>query len=113
MAQAHAAYGQFLAQTGDAAGAVASIRQALAYDPTWVTLRVEYARALVAAGDLMAAEREIDAAAKLLPPSPRVELVRGDVLAARGDAAGARAAWQRGLQLAPGDADLERRLGGR
>jgi len=108
--QAHAAYGQFLVQTGDAAGGAAALRRAAEYDPTWTPVRVELAHALLAAGDAAAAWQEIQAAAVAMPPTARLELVRGDVLAARGDAAAARAAWQRGLQLAPGDAELQRRL---
>src|SRR5262249_31711404 len=97
-------------QRGDARGAAHELGTALTYDPTWEALRVDYARALLAAGDIAAARAAVGRAAAVLPPHDALALVQGDVLAAQGDLAGARAAWTRGLRLNPHNAEWRARL---
>ena len=110
LSQAHASYALFLLQEGDARAAVEAFGKALEYDPAWEALRVDYARALLASGDLPGARREIERAKSILPSADRVELVRGDVYAAEGRDPEARAAWESGLRLNPGNQELRARL---
>jgi tetratricopeptide (TPR) repeat protein len=110
LAQAHAAVAMFELQRGNPAAAVSGFAKALAYDPMWDALRLDYVRALLAMDDLRGAAAEIARAARILPASGQIELLRGDVAAASGDMATARAAWERGLQLDPSSDDLRRRL---
>jgi hypothetical protein len=52
-------------------------------------------------GDLVRAHKDIAAAAKRAPDAAPVELEMGNIAAKSGDQAGAKAAWQRAVTLAP------------
>lgn len=72
-------------QGGDAAGAVADLRAALALDPEHAVLKVDLARALVEAGEIAAAEQEIQQLPMDLQTSEAVKQLRARLLFARND----------------------------
>jgi len=109
-APAHAYYGLFLLSHQAAQPALARLERALALDPGWETLRVDLARACVAAGRAERALRELDTVLEVMPATDAVELVRGDALQRLGRTLEARAAWERGLHLNPAHAELQQRL---
>jgi tetratricopeptide (TPR) repeat protein len=64
--------------------------------------RITLTRSLLAQGDLPRAEAEIAALLKALPDEPVVHALNGTARFNRGDAAGARAAFEKSLALRPG-----------
>lgn len=109
-APAHAYRGQFLLAHAAASPAVAALTRALALDPSWEALRLDLARAYVAARQPERALRELDTALEVMPVTDVFELVRGDALQRLGRDTEARAAWERGLRLNPASAELRSRL---
>jgi Flp pilus assembly protein TadD len=95
----------------DAAGAEAAARKALASEPQSVPATELLARALVeqdrGKDALPFARKLVQRAGKRVP----FRLLLGDVLLMTGDEASARREWERALELAPGDPEIERRLG--
>jgi hypothetical protein len=95
----------------DAEGAEAAARKSLASEPQSLPATEVLARALIeqdrGRDALPVARKLVQRAAKRVP----YRLLLGDVLLMTGDEAAARREWQRALELAPGDAEIERRLG--
>jgi tetratricopeptide (TPR) repeat protein len=70
-----------------------------ARDPADPSLRVGYLRGLVDAGDSARALAEAEALVRLAPGAPAAYLALGDTIAARGDYAGAAAAYRRAADI--------------
>jgi predicted Zn-dependent protease len=117
-ADALLAAGEIHLQAGRAAQAEPAFRRALAFDANRAEVRLRLAQALRRLGkpDAALAElRAVEAAPQLSSPYFQDLLAsaaaeRGLILAERGDAAGARAAFQRALELDPSNVDAARAL---
>ncbi len=109
-APAHGYFGLFLLAQTAAQPAMARLERALALDPGWEALRVDLARACVAAGKAERALRELESVLEVMPATDALEVVRGDALQRLGRRLEARAAWERGLRLNPTNALLQQRL---
>jgi hypothetical protein len=95
----------------DAEGAEEAARKALAAEPQNLPAIEVLVRALVDQGRgadaLPFARKLVQRAGKRVP----FRLLLGDVLLMTGDEAAAKSEWQRALELAPEDAEIQRRLG--
>jgi hypothetical protein len=91
--------GGALFERGDLAGAAARFRQAVAMAPANAGYRNDLAWALFQTGDVEGAGRELDVVIRLDPRRAIAYANLGEVRRARGDVAGAIAAYQRFLQL--------------
>lgn len=95
--------------SGDRTAAVQYAERARLAEPSSLDARVALARSLIAAGHLTRADTEVAALLKAAPNAAAVHTLHGNLLAARNNAAGARSAFDRSLQLAPAGVDA---LGG-
>jgi predicted Zn-dependent protease len=117
-ADAYLAAGEIHLKADRAAQAESAFRKALAFDANRSEVRLRLAQALRRLGKPGAALAElkaVEAAPQLSSPYFQNLLAaaaaeRGLILAARGDAAGARAAFQRALELDPSNVDAARAL---
>jgi predicted Zn-dependent protease len=95
----------------DSVGAEAAARKVLASDPQSLPATEILARALVdqerGKDALPFARKLVQRAGKRVP----YRLLLGDVLLMTGDEAAARREWERALEIAPYDAEIQRRLG--
>ena len=96
--------GFYRLRLGDAAGALAPLRRAVALDPRVVLARVNLGGALLATGDVAAADAQLSAALRLDPDTPGALGNLGVIRAQQGRTAEARALFERLLAVSPGDA---------
>jgi Flp pilus assembly protein TadD len=101
-ADAWTGLGIAFAQSGDRAGALRAFREAATAAPSNVRFQLNFARALLDAGEVDHAGRLAHDLSRAAPRDPAAHDILGRVLAAKGDRAGARAAFVRALQLDPG-----------
>ncbi|MGD8760424.1 MAG: tetratricopeptide repeat protein [Anaerolineales bacterium] len=94
----------------DLSGALESLRDALAFDPTLATLEVRAAEVAMAAGDPESALEHLAAAAQYLPGESHIACLRGEALHMLGDTLGAVYAWEEAAEPCPQpEAALDRR----
>ena len=94
----------------DLAGALESLNQVFAFDPTLAALRMRAAEVAMAADDPESALEHLAAAARLLPRESRVACLRGEALHMQGDTLGAVYAWEEATEPCPQpEAALDRR----
>ncbi len=103
-------YGTLLLYQGRYREAEGYVGSALARDPDNVPALVNYGIVLLARGELDGSLRTLERAAALNPRYANAYFNMGLVYEARGDAAAAAAAYRRGLEFAPGNAEAQRRL---
>jgi tetratricopeptide (TPR) repeat protein len=89
-------------RSGDSATALRFAEEASQTQPASLSARVAMARSLVAAGNLERADREISTLLKGAPNAAAVHAVNGLYQARKNNAAAARAAYERALELTPG-----------
>jgi tetratricopeptide (TPR) repeat protein len=89
-------------RSGDSATALRFAEEASQTQPASLSARVAMARSLVAAGNLERADREISTLLKGAPNAAAVHAVNGLYQARKNNAAAARAAYERSLELTPG-----------
>jgi tetratricopeptide (TPR) repeat protein len=99
LAAGHRARAEILLRRGDAPGAVAELETALGQTRGNVDDRLTLAKALIAAGQGEAAERELVGLEKVAPRRPEVAFMRAFVALRREQAGDAIAAAQRALAL--------------
>ncbi|MGQ0714052.1 MAG: DUF4388 domain-containing protein [Gemmatimonadaceae bacterium] len=104
-AQPHIERSRALLETGNAEGALAAARQAIAADPQHAEARVAMARALNRIGRSNDAAEELRRALQLDPLNADTHLEMGYCAAARGDLGEAIAAWERYLRMLPKGGD--------
>jgi tetratricopeptide (TPR) repeat protein len=94
----------------DLSGALESIKQVLAFDPTLATLQIRAAEVAMTGGDPDGALEHLAAAAQLLPGESRIACMRGLALHMLGDTLGAVHAWEEATEPCPQpEAALDRR----
>ncbi len=89
---------------------IAAWREAIALAPTKPDYHVGLARVQYWSGDRAGALRSLDTALGITPDNADALKLKGDVLMADSDPAGAREAYVRAQQLNPDDADLPTRI---
>jgi putative PEP-CTERM system TPR-repeat lipoprotein len=89
-------------ERGEAEAAVGIASEAVSNAPTVAEARLVLARALVAQGDLVRAEIEIDRLLKLYPRASAVNALRGTLYLLKGNPAVARSAFQLAFDAEPG-----------
>lgn len=109
------AYRSYLAallarERGDAAQAIASLREALVYDPGSPHLHARLAELLAGDGRVAAAEEEAQAALALDPRHAPALLLAGRIAAARGRTDEARSRFAAAAEAQPREADAFREL---
>lgn len=87
---------------GDRTGALQYAERARTAEPSNLSARVALARSLIAAGNFARAETEVAGLLETAPQAAVVHVVQGTLMASRNNTAGARAAFERSLQLSPG-----------
>ncbi|HZO18910.1 MAG TPA: DUF4388 domain-containing protein [Gemmatimonadaceae bacterium] len=107
-ARPHVERAQALLESGNAEGAIAAARQAIAADPQLAEARVAMARALSKLGRMNDAAEELRRALQLDPLYPETHREMGYCSAARGDFGEAIAAWERYLRMLPNSGDAPR-----
>jgi tetratricopeptide (TPR) repeat protein len=107
-ARPHVERARALLEGGNAEGALAAARQAIAADPQFAAARVAMARVLSKTGRLSDAAEELRRALQLDPLHPETHLEMGYCAAARGDLNEAMAAWERYLRMLPNGGDAAR-----
>jgi len=102
---AHFGMGTLLTQKRQPKEALGHYQTAVDGWPENVDLRLNYALALVDAGDSPGALKQLDAAATLRATDPTAHLLAGKVLLTTGRVEEARQRFERVLALKPGDDD--------
>ena len=93
-----------LAKSGDSAEAVAVFQKALALEPNSVAAHLNLGMALREKGDLDAALEHLRPVAPPIPTNARIQYELGQTLRQSGDLAAAVAAFEKALEIEPGDA---------
>lgn len=97
-----------LTDAGDRTGAIEQYRKVLALKPGYIAARIALARQLAISGDIDPAIRELREALQADPRNLAILEQIGDIEAARGRAAEAKAAYTSALQAASDRADRKR-----
>jgi len=97
----HLSLAGFLADRGDNAGAIEEYRAVVALRPEYIAARVALARLLAKAGDAESAVKELRQAAASNPQNSDLLEQIGDIEAARGHVAEAKAAYESASGVAP------------
>jgi len=105
------AYGRFLADRGDAAGAIACYRRALEILPESAAVRTDLGRLLFEAGSEAEAKEQFVTALRIDPQSANAANNLAAVLASEGDLEGAVDLWEEALGLDPSHAEAHNNLG--
>lgn len=95
-----------LLQSGDAAGAAASLGALAAAQPSSVELRLLKAAALASAEKIPEARTETDAILQIEPANPKALVMASNLARFAGDEAARKTYLERGLAAAPGDASV-------
>jgi tetratricopeptide (TPR) repeat protein len=98
-------------QAGELAEAVRIARSGLVAHPVYPAARLTLGRALLSSGDARAALGELEAALRQAPGSILASRFLAEALEAVGDLQGALRQYATTLSLAPGDREIEARLG--
>jgi predicted Zn-dependent protease len=106
----HISLAGFLAERGDDSGAIQEYRAIVTLKPDYIAARLALGKLLARTGDSEGALSELRAGVASNPENPELFEEIGDVEAAGGHAAEARAAYQQALTLAP-DAGTRKRIG--
>lgn len=109
-AHAHRFLGVSLWAAGDREGGARNLIEALRIRPDWGEARLVYATALLQGGQLAAADREIERAAREGAAPALVWAARGVLADARGEPARAAEAYERSLALDPDDWEVANNL---
>lgn len=99
--QARSMLGMSLVGAGKIAGGAAELEAALKKDPDQIPAGVTLTGLYLASGQVGKAVTLAQQLAKRQPENPGIQNLLGSALAAKGDAAGARAAFERTVKLAP------------
>jgi tetratricopeptide (TPR) repeat protein len=105
----HISLAGFLAERGDNSGAIQEYRTIVTLKPDYIAARLALGKLLSRTGDPEGALRELRAAIESNSQNPELFEEIGDVEAAGGHAAEARAAYRQALTLAP-DAATRKRI---
>jgi hypothetical protein len=92
------------------AQALSLFERAVAIDPRNPHAQGGLAESLLGVGRLTEAQTAVDAAIKLRPRRAHYRVTQGDILKAKGDPEGAKAAWEKALEINPEDRDALARL---